>query len=414
MFRSGLRAVAALLSGVALCALLGCQSPGRVVRVGGPTAAPSSASTGAPTDATPTTGPSTSVRPSPGETSATEPTTPAPSGTPTEPAAPNTPTPSTPTRPPAERVEHVVAISVDGLNPDAITRLGESRAPTLHRMLRDGASTLNARTTWEQTRTLPNHTAMLTGRRVDAGSGGHGYDINTDDGSTVERKAGRYVPSVFDVVHDGGGRTALFTAKEKFAVYSRTWNRDGAEDRTGSDDGRAKIDRFVIDTDDDRLTRELTAELGRRPPTFTFVHLAAPDEEGHDSGFMGARYLEAVARTDANVGRILRAVGTLSSLRDDTAVILTADHGGRGTTHDEATSSDNYRIPFLVWGADVGVGDLYALNRDYRDPGSDRSDYAGPQPVRNADLANLSTDLLGLPAVPGSEFDRDQDLDVTG
>ncbi|MCW2774890.1 MAG: type phosphodiesterase/nucleotide pyrophosphatase, partial [Nocardioides sp.] len=45
------------------------------------------------------------------------------------------------------------------------------------------------------------------------------------------------------------------------------------------------------------------------------------------------------------------------------------------------------------------------------DPHKSRPTYAGAQPVRNGDVANLSTDLLGLAKVPGSELDAQQDLD---
>jgi hypothetical protein len=90
--------------------------------------------------------------------------------------------------------------------------------------MREGAYTLNARTVREQTATLPNHTAMLTGRRVDDKHGGHGYSDNVDNGSTVHRAAGHYVASVFDVVHDNGDSTALYASKTKFKLYERTWN----------------------------------------------------------------------------------------------------------------------------------------------------------------------------------------------
>ena len=47
---------------------------------------------------------------------------------------------------PSPAVSQVVVISLDGLTPRALTRLGEAGTPVLHRMMRDGASTLNART----------------------------------------------------------------------------------------------------------------------------------------------------------------------------------------------------------------------------------------------------------------------------
>ena len=195
-------------------------------------------------------------------------------------------------------IDHVIAISIDGLNPDAIKQLGKSGAPALHRLMREGAYTLNARTVREKTSTLPNHTAMLTGRRVDSKHGGHGYSENFDNGGTVHSAAGHYVASVFDVVHDHGGSTALFAAKTKFKLYERSWNTKGAPDRVGRDDGRAKIDRFTIDHNNTRLVSELDAELRHKAREFTFLHISLPDRAGHAHGFMGPQYIAAVKRTD--------------------------------------------------------------------------------------------------------------------
>jgi hypothetical protein len=57
--------------------------------------------------------------------------------------------------------------------------------------------------------------------------------------------------------------------------------------------------------------------------------------------------------------------------------------------------------------------DLYDINPTYADPGRRRPGYAAArQPVRNGDVGNLVLDVLGLPAIPGSELDRAQDLEV--
>jgi hypothetical protein len=310
-------------------------------------------------------------------------------------------------------INYVIAISVDGLNPRAIEELGKSRAPTFHRLMREGAFTLNARTVREKTSTTPNHTTMLTGRRVDRSHGGHGYTENFDNGSTIHRAAGHYVASVFDVVHDHGGSTAFFGAKYKFRLFKRTWNTHGAPDRVGPNNRRAKIDRFTIDSNNTRLVSEITAELRRKPREFTFVHLSLPDRVGHASGFMGRQYLDAVRRTDQLLGRILNTVADRPELRRHTLVILTADHGGQGAAHYNAARLQDFRIPFMVWGPGVPAGrNLYGLNPTYRSPGTSRTSYHGKQPIRNGDLANLATDALDLPRVPGSEFDSPRTLDV--
>jgi len=99
----------------------------------------------------------------------------------------------------------VVAISVDGLNPTALTELGPARLPTFFALIHGGASTLDARTELEITETLPNHTGMLTGRPIE-GPSGHHVDFNLDPGRvTVSSHAGHTIESVFDEVHRAGG-----------------------------------------------------------------------------------------------------------------------------------------------------------------------------------------------------------------
>lgn len=322
------------------------------------------------------------------------------------------PSPTTVATPVDDPIDRVLAVSIDGLNPRAISTLGSDATPTFHRLMREGSWTLNARTEREQTRTLPNHTGMLTGRRVDPRHGGHGVTFNTDNRrTTVHRAAGHYVASVFDVVHDRGGSTALFASKTKFALYQRTWNAHGTADRVGADNGRAKIDRFTVDIDNDRLIAELNAYLRAAPGEFVFLHIALPDETGHDHGFMGTRYLAAVQETDRLLGSVLDTIAADPRLRPDTLVLVTADHGGQGGSHSDPSRLANYRVPFFAWGPGVAAGgDLYDLNPERENPGEARSSYAGRQPIRNGDLANLATGVLGLPKVPGSQFDADQDL----
>jgi hypothetical protein len=127
---------------------------------------------------------------------------------------------------------------------------------------------------------------------------------------------------------------------------------------------------------------------------------------------MSQPYLAAVKRTDKLLGRILNTVADHPALRRHTLVILTADHGGRGASHYTASKLQNFRIPFMTWGAGIPAGrNLYGLNPTFRSPGSSRTSYSGKQPIRNGDLANLATDALDLPRVTGSEFDSPRTLD---
>lgn len=306
----------------------------------------------------------------------------------------------------------VVLISIDGLNPDAIRQLdARGRVPTLRLLMKEGASTLNARTAYEQTNTLPNHTGMLTGRHID-GAEGHHVTFNAEHGGNLATINGHYVPGIFDTAHDAGLATLFLAEKVKFDFLVRSWNASGgAADSTGKDDGRNKLDVAQIDNDPSRLTATLLDRFRSGPPRLTFLHISGPDEAGHgdrQAGFMGPKYLEAVAAADVQLGTILDEVRTDPRLRGRTTIVLTADHGGRGLdkgpgfAHRAPGVLDNYRIPFIVWGPGTPAGaDLYAVNRGTRsDPGTSRPDYTGPQPIRNLDAADLVLSILGLPPLP--------------
>jgi hypothetical protein len=226
------------------------------------------------------------------------------------------------------------------------------------------------------------------------------------------------VASVFDVVHDHGGSTALYASKVKFQLFSRSWNTHGAPDQVGPDDGRAKIDRVALERDDDEAAEALVDALRTNPATFSFLHVARPDDAGHDHDFMEYHYLRAVEKTDRLVGTVLETIAQNPKLRDSTVVLLTADHGGRldREGHADITDLANYRVPFLAWGAGIPAGeDLYVLNAQaYSYPGTSRPPYNGPQPIRNGDLANLVGDALDLPGTPGSQINAGQLLTVFG
>ena len=318
-----------------------------------------------------------------------------------------------------DRVRRVVAISVDGLAASAVRDLGRAGTPALHRMIANGAATLNARTLRESTSTLPNHTGMVTGRRLLPTAGGHGVDFNKDNGLTAHDAAGEYVDSVFSTVHDRGGTTAFYSGKDKLDFLDRSWNaRHARPDPVGVGHGRDKIDRYVRLGETDLLVTRMLRQLRRNPATFTFLHLRLPDSAGHKFGYLSDPYMQAVREADALVRRVLRTVHRRPALRRHTVVVLTADHGGHAgagsLSHQDPTRPGHYRIPFLVWGASVARGvNLYDRNHDRRRPGSRRTTYAGRQPVRNAEVANLVTDLLDLPAVPGSQLNARRTLDVT-
>ncbi|UCF05200.1 MAG: alkaline phosphatase family protein [bacterium] len=314
-----------------------------------------------------------------------------------------------------DSIQYVIHISIDGLRPDAVTTLGPLNVPHFYRLRIEGAYTDNARTDYDFTNTLPNHTCMLTGRPVN-GPEGHNVDFNSDTVDTIEDAHGSYVAGVFDVLHDRGFGTAIYASKSKFALFDRSWNEvNGAPDTVGADNGRDKIDRYVYDSNTSTLTDTFLADMASGLYTYSFVHYRDPDATGHSYGWNSPEYYDVVIAIDGYLGSIFYLVENDPVFLNKTAIILISDHGGHGTGHSDPTLPANYTIPCYVWGPGIPAGaDLYWLNPASRlDPGGGRPDYsAEPQPIRNGGTSNLALGLLGLVAIPGSSIDDLQDLDV--
>ncbi len=316
--------------------------------------------------------------------------------------------------------DFVFVISVDGLRSDAIPAGGPRRLPALHRLLR-GASTLNARTDPDSTLTLPNHTSMITGRTM-AGPDGHGWTLNDDPppDETLHTRAGFEVASVFDVARGHGVRTGCFFSKSKFSLWINSYNG-------GREPQDMAIFRAGLKEEMRGITDEALAALEAWDRGLLFLHYAGPDLSGHEHGWdisPDSPYMQAVGEIDAELGRLLDAIELRENYRGRCAVIVTADHGGGYPfkTHFAAHMWVNYIIPFLVWAGDGGrTFDLYAMNADVRrdpslanPPAAEPGDVAAQrrQPIRNGDAANLALHLLGLPSVPGSTLNANQDLRI--
>ncbi len=332
----------------------------------------------------------------------------------------------------AARIEHVVLISVDGLPGSVLQSLIANDVVGDYAgfaQLASGATTFNAHADWTHTTTLPNHISMLTGRPVSQPAGQatdvhHGYTSNTSPAPTdtihnVGNPNVAYVESVYDVLYRSGVSSAMYTSKNKFAIFEQSYNAaDGPQNPVHMND---LIGRYVFSASGSPLNAssmhsQFLSDIGVSHFQFSFVHYRDPDTAGHSFGWESAEWIDAVKRVDGYLRELLNIVESDPVLLDKTVLILTADHGGTGGTHVDATEPLNYTVPFFVWGAGVSPGtDLYAINATTRtDPAVTRPDYNSiGQPIRNSDSGNLALGLLGLEPVAGSTINVQQDLAIS-
>lgn len=309
-------------------------------------------------------------------------------------------------------VDYVVLISVDGLRSDALLVEDAAPLPNFARLMQ-GAGTLNARTDTVYTVTLPNHVGMLTGR-VAVGNDGHGWFTNATPEleETLLGRKGENVPGVYHMTSAAGIPSAMLASKPKFELFRQSWNTKES----------TLMDVMQMEPDPALQMPELLKLLNRdlHPRAFAFLHLRSPDDAGHANGWNltpGSPYMLSVAAADAQIGVLFAHLDANPELKARTAIVMTSDHGGgipHTNHHGHGLMWVNYVIPFYIWTASMTQAeDLYAINAgQYIDPGIKMPTgiHIGPQPIRNADAANLCLKLLGLDAVPGSTINLLQQL----
>lgn len=273
-------------------------------------------------------------------------------------------------------VERVVLVSVDGLRPDAIEK---AEAPNLRKLIGRGAYCAEAETI-RPSMTLPSHTSMVTGldfRR-------HGVVWNNYRPGHIGH------PTLFSVVDQAGGETAILFSKNKFHYLADPGVVDYVYGPPPPDKVPSKEDVTSPETVERMKQREMKeAEEGLKPPRppsplsaeeakttasrlvevfakawrarkfkFTMVHFRECDEAGHRYGWMSPEYVEAVRVVDQAIGGLMTAIEAEDGFRK-TALLVTADHGGSGRGHYrvlDPARRENVQIPWILVGPGIPAG----------------------------------------------------------
>jgi predicted AlkP superfamily pyrophosphatase or phosphodiesterase len=230
------------------------------------------------------------------------------------------------------RPRKVLIIGIDGCRPDALVA---AKAPHLHALVKEGASSLKAQT-GPITVSGPGWSSMLTGAWADK----HGVRTNDFKGENLKQ-----YPHFFRRLKQA--RPKSFTAS---VVH---W---------------APIaDHIVVDADinrkhktDAEVARDAVTVLGRPELDVLFVHFDDVDGAGHGKGFHPTvpEYLAAIEKTDAYVGALLKAMrGRPKSAAEDWLVLVSTDHGGSGKSHGK-DNPEHRTIFFIAHGPSVKPGTI--------------------------------------------------------
>lgn len=233
-------------------------------------------------------------------------------------------------------------IGIDGTRFDAVRA---ARTPHLDRLVAEGVHAddcliLGDRYRGNDTISGPGWSSILTGVWADK----HGVNDNSFHGRRYDRH-----PHLFTLLKrrsPGAVTASLVTWKpiEEFIVA------DADVRRAFHDDTRAYA-RY-----DAEAAAAAVALLAEGPIDCLFVYFGQVDETGHAHGFHPGvpQYVAAIETVDAHVGALLDAVARRPTRSaEDWIVVVTSDHGGRGTGHGKGHDVPEILRSFLIVSGDA-------------------------------------------------------------
>ena len=247
---------------------------------------------------------------------------------------------------------HVVLVSIDGF---AAYHLDNPAIdlPNIRALAAAGTKAASSETVFPSV-THPSHTTLVTGvtPREHGVVGNRVRDRRTGEGfhiTNLPRRESVRVPTLFDVVHRRGWRTAaffwpetkedpaiddniaeVFTGEAEMADASVVSPALLGELRTAG----VPIDSYYAFYDDPfgqgaadiALTKAAAYVITRRKPAFTALHLLVTDKVQHEVGPAHYRAAAALTTADHCVG-LLRTAVEAAGMAERTTFVIAADHG---------------------------------------------------------------------------------------
>jgi predicted AlkP superfamily pyrophosphatase or phosphodiesterase len=221
----------------------------------------------------------------------------------------------------------VVLIVFDGCRPDALVL---AQTPHVDALWQTGAYTWQAQSIAPSI-TLPTHMSMFRGISPEK----HGVLDN------IYQPTAAAFPSIVDIAHEAGLRTAMFYSWEQLRDLSAPGSLTLSYCRDCYTDADA----------DQRVAEQAAIHLADEQPDLAFVYLGSSDLAGHVAGWMSPAYIAAVESMDQALGHLLDALKQ-AGVYEQYAFLLLADHGGHDQEHG-SDSAEDLTIPWIITGPPV-------------------------------------------------------------
>lgn len=224
-------------------------------------------------------------------------------------------------------VHHVIIVSLDNVSSES---LKQAKTPNIDELWQKGTYSWKAETVTSTT-TLSAHVSMLSSLLPEY----HGFDW---EGYQAEKGFAK-VPTIFALMQQIGWTTSAFVSNESLKHLVPPNTPERFEYLNASAVQIAEVAADYITTS---------------RPHLCFVHFSDPAVAAHKFGWMSFQKIKAIEDCDRAVGVIVKALHEAKML-EDTILILTSNHGGKGVEH-KTNVSDDMLVPWVIFGHGVCRG----------------------------------------------------------
>src|SRR6266850_4161580 len=252
---------------------------------------------------------------------------------------------------PIRRGEHVVVVVWDGMRPDFVN---EQNTPALWKLAHSGVTFRNHHSVFPSA-TIVNGTAINTGVYPDRSGvlANHDYRPEIDAKRSIdvenmrvvrkgdELSGGKYIalPTIAELIRNGGGKTAIATAKTVGLLFDRHADPRSGQNIFAGDSAPPEAITEIVKTlgtfppatrpadRDAWTTKALTDFLWEKGiPLFSLLWLSEPDDTEHKTAPGAPAAVAAIKSTDHNLARVLAALDQHQA-GSTTDIFVVSDHG---------------------------------------------------------------------------------------
>ena len=216
----------------------------------------------------------------------------------------------------------VLLISVDGMRPDCLKKVPQSKS-----MFQRASYSLTARTV-EPSFTLPCHMSMF--HSVDPAR--HGITTN------LYMPQVRPINGLFEQLRLAGKSCAFFYGWEQLRDIGRPSSLAYASFHSEHREG--------FDQTNKSLTADFIRYYPKYLPDFTFLYYPVLDDVAHTYGWMTPEYFQTARDSWKEINKVL---AKMDAVGEEYCAIITSDHGGHDRTHGTLMDED-MTIPIFLLG----------------------------------------------------------------